>query len=413
MRVETQTESDPDRAIAAPPTVDLPQSLIPWWDGLDPAVRRELSLQETPPDGFPTQPLDVVVIGAGVAGLSAALSAARAGARVLVLERNALLGYGASGRNAGILSAGINMGLSNLPSGHPAVALWPATTEALLSLVREAERPGALLSARLTGALSLAETINAARNLAREAHARVRAGLRAELWTPAQVAEVTQGRLNMRTVYAALWLPDEGRIHPLTLLAYLARQARAAGVTLLGKAQVSAYEEVRTQGAASCWRLQLADGRTLLTRGLILAVGPGTRPNARIYALAFAADLPADFPLFWDASPFTYADFRPGDGRLIVTGGRYGRAGVTRNDAHYFGRLATSAHHWLPELESCRPAYTWAFDLAVTAHTVPSVSPLGTAAPALSIEGLGALGVLPGMVLGKQTGEQIAEAVGR
>jgi glycine/D-amino acid oxidase-like deaminating enzyme len=412
MRVETQTAADPDRRTVILPTPVAPQSLNPWWDDLDPAVRAELVLADVTAS-LPTQVLDVVVIGAGVAGLSAAVSARRAGARVLVLERNALIGQGASGRNAGILSAGTNMGLSCLPSGHPALALWPATTEALLALVREAARPGSLLSARLTGALSLAETISAARNLAREAHARVRAGLRAELWTPAQVAEITQGRLNMRTVYAALWLPDEGRIQPLTLLAYLARRAREAGVQLLGRAAMVTYEEVQAPGSTSCWRVRLADGRTVLTRGLILALGPGARPNARLYALAFSAALPADFPIFWDASPYTYADFRPGDGRLTVTGGRYGRAGVTRNDAHYFCRLQESTYHWLPELAREQPAYRWAFDLEVTPHTIPVLNPLGRLAPAVSIDGLGALGVLPGIVLGEEAGRQIAAAVAR
>ncbi len=95
--------------------------------------------------------------------------------------------------------------------------MWPATTRELLALVDEASKPGAILSASLTGALSLAESPTAARGLAREARARVALGLRAEIWTPAQVAEATDGRLNVKGVEAALWLPDEGRIQPLTL----------------------------------------------------------------------------------------------------------------------------------------------------------------------------------------------------
>ena len=49
---------------------------------------------------------DVVIAGAGFAGLSAALELARQGAKVIVLERE-FAGFGASGRNAGYLGGGI------------------------------------------------------------------------------------------------------------------------------------------------------------------------------------------------------------------------------------------------------------------------------------------------------------------
>ena len=120
--------------------------------------------------------------------------------------------------------------------------------------------------------------------------------------------------------------------------------------------------------------------------------------NARIYALAFAANFPDDFPLFWDASPYTYADFRPGHGRLGVDGGRYGKAGVTANDAAYYRRLADAARHWVPELAGKKPAFTWAVDLYVTADLLPHLRIMdeGSArAPGVAIEGLGAHGVLP------------------
>lgn len=48
---------------------------------------------------------DVVIVGAGFAGLSTALELAAAGAKVVVLERE-VAGFGASGRNAGYLAGG-------------------------------------------------------------------------------------------------------------------------------------------------------------------------------------------------------------------------------------------------------------------------------------------------------------------
>lgn len=383
------------------------QQRIPWWDDLTPAVRAELQLSADTP--LPTQICDVIVVGGGVAGLSAALSARAAGAHVVLLEREAGLGYGATGLNAGILSAGINMGLSELSPNDPLIALWTSTTRILRSLVAEAQQPGSLLSARLTGALTLAESKHAAHYLAREARARQAAGLRVEQWTPVQVAEVTAGRLNVQSVQSALWLPDEGRIQPLTLLAHLARQVRAQGVVLAGQARVQGSEESENALHGPHWRVRLGDGRMLKTRALIQATGPTARPNARIYALAFAADLPESFPLFWDASPYTYADFRPGNGRLGVSGGRYGKAGVTLHDERYHARLAALTRRWLPELAGQEPQFKWAVDLYVKPDLLPDLQPLGSSAPGYSIEGLGALGVLPGIVLGRQAGQLVIQ----
>jgi len=398
MQSYTQTQPDP-----------LLTQQIPWWNDLDPAVAGELELPDI--RSLPAQTVDVVVIGGGVAGLSAALSASRAGAHVLVLESAAMLGLGATGRNAGILSAGINMHLTELDPDGPEAAFWPETTRLLLSLVEEATRPGAVLSAHLTGALSLAESTHAAHKLAREARTRLSAGLHAEMWTPLQVSEMTAGRLSTRSVVAALWLPDEGRIHPLTLLAHLAQQARTQGAVIAGNARVETCQEIMSYRDNHHWQISLSNGTVITARGLIRAVGPTVQPDQRIYALAFAADLPDNFPLFWDASPYTYADFRPGNGRLTVSGGRYGKAGVTHRDASYYQRLADAAHHWLPELEGKEPAYTWAVDLAVSANMIPTLRQPGNTTPAYAIDGLGALGVLPGIVLGQRAGKAIAQTL--
>src|SRR5262249_11528055 len=149
------------------------------------------------------------------------------------------------------------------------------------------------------------------------------------------------------------------------LLAHLAAQARRAGATLAGEAWVRHFEEEHCCADRAHWRLTLAGGNTIAARGLILAVGPTVAPTARIYALAFRAELPDGFPLFWDAAPYTYADYRPGNGRLTVSGGRYGRAGGSPREAAYHARLADAARHWLPELAGAAPTHAWAVDLAV------------------------------------------------
>jgi hypothetical protein len=51
-------------------------------------------------------------------------------------------------------------------------------------------------------------------------------------------------------------------------------------------------------------------------------------------------------------------------------------------------------------------------DIAVATDMVPVARDLGTRAPSMAIEGLGALGVLPGIVLGSQAGDRIARTLG-
>jgi glycine/D-amino acid oxidase-like deaminating enzyme len=69
----------------------------------------------------PAQPLpgkvDVAIIGAGFTGLSAALTLAKLGARVVVLESETI-GWGASSRNGGMVLSGLKLGVNQLISKY-------------------------------------------------------------------------------------------------------------------------------------------------------------------------------------------------------------------------------------------------------------------------------------------------------
>ncbi len=75
-----------------------------WWEEAEP--------QPTLSD-IPTDPCDVLIIGGGYTGLSAALSLSKAGQKAVVLDAE-LPGYGASSRNGGMIGNLLKPGLSGL-----------------------------------------------------------------------------------------------------------------------------------------------------------------------------------------------------------------------------------------------------------------------------------------------------------
>ena len=134
----------------------------------------------------------------------------------------------------------------------------------------------------------------------------------------------------------------------------------------------------------------------------LTAKGEPLDAKKQMYALAFAIDLPEMFPIFQDAAPFTYYDFRASDGHVVCTGGPYAKAGQQDVDKDHLKEMAKRVQAWLPELAGKEPKYTWAVDLKVAPKMVPHLEKLGQVAPGSSIEGLGALGVLPGILLGRK-----------
>lgn len=383
---------------------------VPWWASVGSDVVSELNLDSA--RGTKLGCVDVAIIGGGIAGLSTAASAARNGLRAVVLERGHMLGLGASGQNAGIVCIGANMPLADVLANPSATRLWNDTAQAAEQVFELSNSGKSYLRARKTGSLFLARSRTAAQRMKGEMTARKQLGMRAEIVSAAEASSLGFGKLDVTAVHCALYLADEGRAHPLTLLAHLAQSARRAGAELYGHAHVVKCEPVTADGGSRVWRLFLADGTTVDARSYVRCVGPTVEANSRIYALAFKHEMPEQFPVFQDAAPYTYYDYRCGDGYVTVSGGRYGKAGNSSPDRFYFSKMCEAARQWLPELESIEPANRWSVDLRVASDMVPEIVEQDfDGARALTIQGLGALGVLPGFVLGRQAGERLAKAI--
>ncbi|MFN2235321.1 MAG: NAD(P)/FAD-dependent oxidoreductase [Anaerolineales bacterium] len=97
------------------------------------------------PTNLPVSPdlptkTDVVVIGAGYTGLSAARTLAKSGTNVVVLERETI-GWGASSRNAGITGSGLKAGMQIIFKRYGeeyGYKFWQASLE-MLDLIKELE----------------------------------------------------------------------------------------------------------------------------------------------------------------------------------------------------------------------------------------------------------------------------------
>lgn len=207
-------------------------------------------------------PVGVAIVGAGIVGLSIAwhLADAGVGGGVVVLEREGV-GAGASGVQPG----GVRQ-------------QW--TTRLNCEMARESalfyeslgERLGGGLNARLDrcGYLFLAHSQEALDRLVAAVALQNELGVPSTLLDPEQTADLVEG-LDPALVTGASFCSEDGYVdRPQTVVEAFAAAARSRGVT------VTRCEVVRVQPDGSGWRLQLADGRSLLAEAVVLAAGYDT-----------------------------------------------------------------------------------------------------------------------------------------
>lgn len=242
----------------------------------------------TGPAGTPFEPgrhRDVIVVGAGITGLSTALMLARDGRDVAVVE-SGVVGELATGGNTGKLSLLQGSVLSTLRRHHPASlvrAYVDANRAGAEWLEAFAEDAGVPFSRRI--AYSYAQTADAVDCVADEAAAALEAGLPVRRVTPAS------GEWAFPAV-AAVALDDQVAIDPQEVALALAEAFLAAGGTLhLGtsvrRVHVVPKAVIETDaGSASAEHVVLATGAPIVDRGLYFAKTRGLRS----YCVAFAVD---------------------------------------------------------------------------------------------------------------------------
>ncbi len=176
--------------------------------------------------------VDLIVIGGGITGITAALYAARQGASVACLDRGRVNGE-ASGGNAGSLHLQLlswdfgdkavgngRLQLDTLPLQRESIELW-RTLEAELEVDFEMV---------VTGGLMVAESAEQMRFLEGKSKAEAHVGIESEIVDPSRIKEIVPAI--SEKVIGAAWCPGEGKINPLIATSRLASAAQSEGVAI-------------------------------------------------------------------------------------------------------------------------------------------------------------------------------------
>ena len=221
---------------------------------------------------------DVLVVGAGYAGLSAALELAQRGQRVVVLEADRVCA-GASGRNGGQAIVGYASGQGPFEQQlgrADARRAWDMSLQALNLIDQRIEQHG-IDCDRVKGYLYVADSPGKAKTLLADLEAQERDhGLRCEVVTGADV----QRFIGSRRYHAAGYERLSGHLHPLKYGLGLARAAQGLGVTIHEHTPVRTLvqtahgvEAQTAQGAVRARHAVVAGNCTLAEHG------PGVLPQ--------------------------------------------------------------------------------------------------------------------------------------
>lgn len=386
----------------------------------DPAAGTSWWQQRSPSPGF--APLerdarcDVVVVGGGVTGCSAALHLARAGANVVLLEARDIAS-GASGRNGGFLLAGLAhrfTSLVDLLGADRAAELYALSTVGRDDLYATAAAIGAGDHAQRTGSLRLAVDRDEVDDLEREASLLDAHGFTVERLTRAQLPADLGAHF-----LGGLRFPEDGRSFPAAWVRALGAAARDAGATLHERSPVTSIDDdvnavcVTTTSGASitadhvvvateAWLSGLLPeltGLVLPYRSQVLAAAPPRTPDGAVRRV-----LPH---VTWSRRGWDYAQ-QSSDGHLVI-------GGEQLEDVERLRTWDETTEHddqawletWLRRVFDLDPDVVarWAGVLSQTPDGFPFVGPLPQRPRVLACGGWGGAGNVLGFTCGRLVAE--------
>ncbi len=347
---------------------------------------------------------DLLVIGGGYTGLSAALEAAKSGTSVRVIEAETI-GFGGSGRNVGLANAGLW-----LPPNDINATLGVEAGERLTRILGMApgrvfdtiNQYGIACEPVQNGTLHCAHAPAGMAELENRFTQLTARGAPVELLNKAQA----RARVGSDLVFGALFDPRAGTIQPLAYAVGLARAAQDAGAILHER---SAALDIEKIGGA--WRIQTPQGR-ITAEALIVATNGYAIP---IQGLQTPQIIPVHYfqaatdPLgpdqlaqilpgkegCWDTA-MVMSSWRLDDaGRMIIGGmGQLGHIG----QGTHLAWLKRKLSKMFPQLAGTSLQQTWFGRIAMTEEYLPKILQLDDTA--LISFGYSGRGIGPGTVFG-------------
>ena len=286
--------------------------------------------------------VDVVVVGGGVTGITAALLLARSGQRVMLLEARRL-GSGVTSGSTFHLTEAVDTRYQQIEKdfGKDGARLVAQSSRAAIEQVASfvqslgiacdfGRRPGVLYT----------DQAKDVEQLKKEHEAAQRAGLATELLETASLPFTTLG---------AVRFPDQAQMHGLRYLAALAQAARAEGALIHENSRVITIDD-----GDPC-TLHVENGPTVRAKKVFVAthaplnrVFLQTKIHAyRSYVLAFrlpASALPD--ALFWDTrEPYHYFSCFAVDGAsYLIVGGEDHKTGTEKDTTPHHDALVAWAN---------------------------------------------------------------------
>ncbi|HEY3310319.1 MAG TPA: FAD-binding oxidoreductase [Anaerolineales bacterium] len=215
--------------------------------------------------------VDIAIIGGGYTGLSAALTLAKLGAKVAVLEAETV-GWGASSRNGGMTLTGLKVGMSQIIkdySKETAKKLFQTSLDSIDTVEQIIKDEEIACGFARTGHLNLAtkpaqfdELARSAEFMQKEFNHSVRLVSKIEL----------AGEVGSQIYYGGAIDEISGGLNPAQYVTGLARAAERAGAVLCARARVISMER-KTKGYI------LATARGELTAGQVLVATSGYTGN--------------------------------------------------------------------------------------------------------------------------------------
>jgi glycine/D-amino acid oxidase-like deaminating enzyme len=359
---------------------------------------------------------DVVVVGAGYTGCSAALHLAEAGARVVVLE-GAEIGFGGSGRNVGL----VNAGMWTMPDDLPGI-LGAVHGERLLDMLGSAprlvfdlvERHRIDCELERAGTLHCGVGPKGAAELAERARQWQKRGADVELLD----AEATRAKVGSPAYSASLLDRRAGTIQPLAYVRGLAGAAATAGAEIFTASPVSAYAR---QGTG--WRVETPGG-SVTADWIVVATNAYTKapwPEIREEIVHLPYFNIATTPLsgnvrqsilperqgVWDTKNVLSSFRFDRAGRLVI-----GSVGALRGSGLAIHRrwARASLKRLFPQIGEVAFEAEWYGQIGMTASALPKFHRLDDRV--VSFSGYNGRGIAPGTVFGRTLAEHVLGRLG-